>query len=66
LQIIPRAIDYFTGKVFEYEGIDDSDADYDDLDDDEEEGVSDNDVCVSLLSTCELFSGILIIIRTGI
>ena len=36
LQIIPRAVDYFTGKALEYEGYDDDD-DFEDLDDDEDD-----------------------------
>lgn len=35
-QIIPRAVDYFTGKALEYEGYDDDD-DFEDLDDDEDD-----------------------------
>ncbi|KAJ7147570.1 nucleosome assembly protein [Mycena crocata] len=46
-KIIPRAIDYFTGKALEYEMIDsdeDDDDDFDDLeDDDEDEGEFDED-----------------------
>ncbi|KIP01546.1 hypothetical protein PHLGIDRAFT_96882 [Phlebiopsis gigantea 11061_1 CR5-6] len=44
-KIIPRAVDYFTGKALEYEGYDD-DEDFDDLDDDEdddEDGFDDDD-----------------------
>ena len=37
-QIIPRAIDYFTGKALEYESMDEDDDDFEDMDDDDEEG----------------------------
>jgi nucleosome assembly protein 1-like 1 len=38
LQIIPRAIDYFTGKALEYESMDEDDfEDYDDDDDEDDE-----------------------------
>ena len=46
MQIIPRAIDYFTGKALEYEDFDDDDdfdEDLDDEDDDEDE--FEDDVC---------------------
>ncbi|CAA7262400.1 unnamed protein product [Cyclocybe aegerita] len=36
-KIIPRAVDYFTGKALEYEVMDDDDDDYDDDDDDDED-----------------------------
>ena len=36
VQIIPRAIDYFTGKALEYEDFDDDD-DFEDIDDDDDE-----------------------------
>lgn len=36
MQIIPRAVDYFTGKALEYESYDDDD-DFEDLDDDEDD-----------------------------
>ncbi|KAJ3522194.1 hypothetical protein NM688_g8908 [Phlebia brevispora] len=37
-KIIPRAIDYFTGKALEYEeGFDDDDDDFEDIDDDEDD-----------------------------
>ena len=36
IQIIPRAVDYFTGKALEYEGYDEDD-DFEDLDDDEDD-----------------------------
>ncbi|EDR06222.1 nucleosome assembly protein [Laccaria bicolor S238N-H82] len=43
-KIIPRAIDFFTGKALEYEGLDDDDDDaFEDLDDDDDEGQFDED-----------------------
>ncbi|KAJ3927992.1 MAG: nucleosome assembly protein [Lentinula lateritia] len=36
-KIIPRAIDYFTGKALEYEVMDDDEDDYEDLDDDDDD-----------------------------
>ena len=47
IQIIPRAIDYFTGKALEYEDYDEDD-DYEDLDDDDEDDEDDfeDDVCL--------------------
>ncbi|KAJ6483556.1 nucleosome assembly protein [Mycena vitilis] len=46
-KIIPRAVDYFTGKALEYEMIDsdddDDDDEFDDLDDEEDEGEFDED-----------------------
>ena len=37
-KIVPRAIDYFTGKALEYEeGFDDDDDDFEDIDDDDED-----------------------------
>lgn len=38
IQIIPRAVDYFTGKALEYEDLADldDDEDYEDIDDDED------------------------------
>lgn len=45
-QIIPRAIDYFTGKALEYEDFDDDDEDFEDIDeDDEDEDDFEDDVC---------------------
>ncbi|EIN03475.1 NAP-domain-containing protein [Punctularia strigosozonata HHB-11173 SS5] len=41
-KIIPRAIDYFTGKALEYESMDEDDDDYEDIDDDED-GFEDED-----------------------
>ncbi|KAF9463736.1 nucleosome assembly protein [Collybia nuda] len=43
-KIIPRAVDYFTGKALEYEGIDDDEDDFEDLDDedDDENGFDDS------------------------
>lgn len=37
MQIIPRAVDYFTGKALEYEALDDDDEDFEDLEDDDDE-----------------------------
>jgi nucleosome assembly protein 1-like 1 len=39
LQILPHAIDYFTGKALEYDdiGLDDAEEDDDEFDDDDEE-----------------------------
>ena len=46
VQIIPRAIDYFTGKALEYEDFDDDD-DFEDIDDDDEdEDDFEDDVCL--------------------
>ncbi|KAJ3712842.1 nucleosome assembly protein [Lentinula raphanica] len=43
-KIIPRAIDYFTGKALEYEAMDeDEDDDYDDIDDEDDDGQFDDD-----------------------
>ncbi|RDB30100.1 Nucleosome assembly protein 1 [Hypsizygus marmoreus] len=43
-KIIPRAIDYFTGKALEYEVMDEDEDDFEDLDDDEDdEGQFDDD-----------------------
>ncbi|KAJ3485327.1 hypothetical protein NLI96_g5040 [Meripilus lineatus] len=36
-KIIPRAVDYFTGKALELEDLDDDDDDYEDLDDDDDD-----------------------------
>jgi len=36
-KIIPRAVDYFTGKALEYEVVDEDDDDFDDLDDDDDD-----------------------------
>ena len=37
VQIIPRAIDYFTGKALEYEDAFDDEDDFEDIDEDEDE-----------------------------
>lgn len=55
IKIIPQAIDYFTGKVLEYEdmGLDSDEGDDEDFDDDEEEEEEeddDDDVEVSFIS----------------
>ncbi|TBU52800.1 nucleosome assembly protein [Dichomitus squalens] len=44
-KIIPRAIDYFTGKALEYEDFDDDDDDFEDIDDedDDEDEFEDDD-----------------------
>lgn len=42
-QIIPRAIDYFTGKALEYDMMDEDD-EFDEFDDDDEDGQFDDDV----------------------
>ncbi|THG97578.1 hypothetical protein EW026_g4442 [Hermanssonia centrifuga] len=43
-KIVPRAVDYFTGKALEYEGFDDDDdEDFEDLDDDDDEDHFDDD-----------------------
>jgi nucleosome assembly protein 1-like 1 len=36
-QIIPHAVDWFTGRALEYEGFDDDDDDFESLDDDDDE-----------------------------
>ena len=49
VQIIPRAIDYFTGKALEYEDFDDDD-DFEDIEDDEDdEDEFEDDVCLYLV-----------------
>jgi nucleosome assembly protein 1-like 1 len=42
-KIIPRAVDYFTGKALEYEVMDEDDEDFDDPDDDEDEEAFDEE-----------------------
>jgi len=42
-KIIPRAVDYFTGKALEYEVLDEDDDDFEDLDEDEDEDGFDDD-----------------------
>ncbi|KAF7970687.1 hypothetical protein HWV62_23290 [Athelia sp. TMB] len=42
-KIIPRAVDYFTGKALEYEAMDDDEDDYEDLDDDDDEDAFEED-----------------------
>jgi nucleosome assembly protein 1-like 1 len=44
LQIIPRAIDYFTGKALEYDAMDEDEDDFDELDEDDEDGQFDDEV----------------------
>lgn len=39
-KIIPRAVDYFTGKALEFDMLDEEDEDFEDIDDEEDE---DND-----------------------
>lgn len=36
-QIIPRAVDYFTGKALEYDMLSEDEDDYEDLDDDDDD-----------------------------
>jgi len=43
LQVIPHAIDYFTGKALEYEDYEDDEALYETDEDDEENGDGDDD-----------------------
>ena len=47
-QIIPRAIDYFTGKALEFEDFDDDDDDFEDMEDDDDDDEDDfeDDVCL--------------------
>ncbi|KIJ64055.1 hypothetical protein HYDPIDRAFT_112583 [Hydnomerulius pinastri MD-312] len=42
-KIIPRAIDYFTGKALEYDMLEEDDDDFDELDDEDDEGQFDDD-----------------------
>jgi len=42
-KIIPRAIDYFTGKALELEGLDSDEDDYEDIDDDDDDEFDDDD-----------------------
>ncbi|CED85501.1 nucleosome assembly protein [Phaffia rhodozyma] len=42
-RIIPRAIDYFTGKALEYDNDEDEDDDYDELDEDDDDEDEDED-----------------------
>jgi nucleosome assembly protein 1-like 1 len=44
MQIIPRAIDYFTGKALEYDVMEEDDDDFDELDDEDEDGQFDDEV----------------------
>ena len=54
LQIIPRAVDYFTGKALEYEGFDEDD-DFEDLDDEDDDEDRFEDVRTSSsLRPCDL------------
>ena len=52
-QIIPRAIDYFTGKALEFEDFDDDDDDFEDMEDDDDDDEDDfeDDVCLYLISS---------------
>ncbi|KAG1730941.1 NAP-domain-containing protein [Suillus paluster] len=43
-KIIPRAIDYFTGKALEYDVMDEDEDDFDELDDEDEDGQFDDEV----------------------
>lgn len=51
IKIIPRAVDYFTGKALEFEALDDDEDDFEDLDDEDDEDGFD-EVC------CAVFSGL--------
>ncbi|KAH7890314.1 nucleosome assembly protein [Phlebopus sp. FC_14] len=42
-KVIPRAIDYFTGKALEYDMMEEDDDDLDDLDDEDDDGQFDDD-----------------------
>jgi len=42
-KIIPRAVDYFTGKALEFEALDDDEDDFEDLDDEDDEDGFDED-----------------------
>jgi nucleosome assembly protein 1-like 1 len=44
MQIIPRAIDYFTGKALEYDVMEEDEDDFDELDDEDEDGQFDDEV----------------------
>lgn len=48
-QIIPRAVDYFTGKALEFDGedLDDDDDDDDDEEDDDDVFEDEDEVCLS-------------------
>ena len=52
-QIIPRAIDYFTGKALEFEDFDDDDDDFEDMEDDDDDDEDDfeDDVCLYPISS---------------
>lgn len=47
VQIIPRAVDYFTGKALEYEVMEDDDDEFEDLEEDDDDDHFDDDVCSS-------------------
>lgn len=53
VQIIPRAIDYFTGKALEYEVMDDDEDDFDEDDEDDDDAAFDDDVRLFMI----LFTG---------
>lgn len=40
-KIVPKAVDYFTGKALEYDMMDEDDDDYEDVDDDDDEDLDD-------------------------
>jgi len=42
-KIVPKAVDYFTGKALEYDMMDEDDDDYEDIDDDDDDEASDDD-----------------------
>ena len=52
-QIIPRAVDWFTGRALEFEGFDDDDDDFASLEDDDEDAVGFEDVSTVPLSSTE-------------
>lgn len=64
-KIIPRAIDYFTGKALEYEMIsdDEDEDDYEDVDDDED-GFEDEDVSCVSFHRAALVEFVLMLIRS--
>jgi hypothetical protein len=49
-QIVPRAIDYFTGKALDYEMMEDDEDDYEDIEEDDDEEFED-EVCMSWIFT---------------
>ena len=49
-QIVPRAIDYFTGKALDYEMMEEDEDDYEDIEEDDDEEFED-EVCMSWIFT---------------